>query len=102
MAFSTAYDTRVHSILDFDYVMPVHSAFHPVFKNAAKRRLQASYPNYSRAIAQAFQNRASSRVWGILIEENGQPMCVVRNLGCHVSNQRFRRVLKVNLNAHYP
>jgi hypothetical protein len=102
MAFSNAYDARVLSVRDFDYVIPVHSAYHPTFKNAAKRRLMKNYPEFTQAIAQAFSNRAASNVWGILIEENGQPMVVVQNLGCKVRNNTFRRLLRVNVNASYP
>ncbi len=102
MAFRNAYDTRVLSILDFDYVIPIHSSYHPSCKVAAKRRLQKSYPDFSRALTQAFQNRAASNVWGILIEQDGQPMVVVQNLGCKVRNNAFRRLLRVNMSASYP
>ena len=102
MSFRSAYDARVVSVRDFDYVLPVHSAFHPLFKTAAKHRLQKSYPTYANAIKQAFSNRAANGVWGILIEEDGQPMCVVQNLACAVRNMSYRRVLKINVNDHYP
>lgn len=102
MAFSSTYDARVLSVLDFDYVIPVHSAYHPSFKVAAKKRLQKSYPKFSRALTQAFQNRAASNVWGIMIEEDGQPMIVVQNLACKVRNNSFRRLLRVNMNGSYP
>jgi hypothetical protein len=102
MAFSTAYDARVVSVLDYDCELPVHSSFHPVFKTAAKRRLQKAYPDYARALTQAFNNRAAARTWGILIEADGQPMCVVQNLACVVRNPSYRRVLRVNINDTYP
>lgn len=102
MAFNNAYDARVQSVLDFDYVIPVHSSYHPIFKAAAKRRLLRSYPHYSHAITQAFSNRAMKQVWGILIEKDGQPMCVFQNLACVVANQSYRRVLRVNLDESYP
>jgi hypothetical protein len=102
MAFSTAYDARVVSVRDFDYVIPVHSSFHPAFKSAAKLRIQKMFPNFRKAIGQAFANRAASRVWGILIEDAGQPVCVVQNLACVVRNQSYRRLLRVDLNNHYP
>ena len=102
MSFRNAYDTRVVSVLDFDYVIPVHSAYHPTFKNAARKRLQKSYPEFSRALTQAFNNRAASNVWGIMIEGNGQPMVVVQNLACKVRNDAFRRLLRVNINGSYP
>jgi hypothetical protein len=102
MAFRNAYDARVLSILDFDYSIPIHSSYHPCFKNAAKKRLQKSYPEFNRALTQAFMNRAASNVWGILIEQDGQPMVVVQNLGCRVRNNAFRRLLRVNMNASYP
>jgi hypothetical protein len=102
MAFNNAYDARVQSVLDFDYVMPVHSSYHPIFKAAAKRRLIRSFPDYAQAITQAFSNRAFKQVWGILIEQDGQPMCVIQNLACVVKNQSYRRVLRVNLDESYP
>jgi len=102
MAFSTTYDARVVSVRDFDYVIPVHCSFHPAFKTAAKNRIQKMYPNLRKAIGQAFANRAASRVWGILIEDAGQPVCVVQNLACVVRNQSYRRLLRVDLNNHYP
>lgn len=102
MSFRNAYDARVLSVLDFDYVIPVHAAYHPVFKNAAKKRLQKSYPEHARALTQAFSNRAVSNVWGVMIEENGQPMIVIQNLACKVRNNTFRRLLRVNVNASYP
>ena len=102
MAFRNAYDARVLSVLDFNYEIPIHSSYYPSFKVAAKRRLQKSYPEFSRALTQAFQNRAASNVWGILIEQDGQPMVVVQNLGCKVRNNTFRRLLRVDMNASYP
>lgn len=102
MSFRNAYDARVLSVLDFDYAIPVHSAYHPTFKNAARKRLQKTYPEFTRALAQAFNNRAASNVWAIMIETNGQPMIVIQNLACKVRNNTFRRLLRVNINASYP
>ncbi len=102
MAFSSAYDARVVSVRDFDYIIPIHSTFHPAFKSAAKLRIQKMFPNIRKAIGQAFANRAASRVWGILIEDAGQPVCVVQNLACVVRNQSYRRLLRIDLNNHYP
>jgi len=102
MAFSTLYDARVQSILDFNYDVPIHSSFYPIFKNAARKRLQNAFPNVAHAIQQAFRNRAVNRVWGIIIENEGQPLCVVQNLACKVTNQSYRRVLRINMNDRYP
>lgn len=102
MSFRSAYDARVVSVRDFDYAIPVHSSFHPLFKAAAKRRITKSFPAYAKALKQAFANRAATSAWGILIEEDGQPMCVVQNLACAVRNNSYRRVLKINVNDRYP
>jgi NAD-dependent oxidoreductase involved in siderophore biosynthesis len=102
MAFSTLYNARVQSILDFNYELTIDSSFYPLFKNAARKRLQNTFPNAARAIQQAFRNRAVTRVWGIVIENEGQPLYVVQNLACKVTNQSYRRVLRINMNDHYP
>ena len=102
MSFRSAYDARVVSVRDFDYVLPVHTSYHPLFKAAAKRRITKAFPTYAKAIKQAFANKAATSAWGILIEEDGQPMCVVQNLACAVRNHSYRRVLKINVNEHYP
>ena len=102
MAFRNSYDARVVSVRDFDYVIPVHSSYHPAFKTAAKMRITKMFPHLQKALKQAFDNRAAKSSWGILIEENGQPVCVVPNLACVVKNQSYRRLLRVNLNDTYP
>ena len=102
MAFRNAYDARVVSVCDFDYVIPVHSSFHPAFKAAAKKRITQMFPHLQKAIKQAFDNRAAKSAWGILIEDAGQPVCVIQNLSCVVKNQSYRRVLRLNLNDSYP
>lgn len=102
MSFRNNYDARVISVLDFNYELPVHSVFHPVCKAAAKRRLIKMFPNYVKPLNQAFANRAAARVWGILIMDGGQPMCVVQNLACAVRDKSYRRVLRINVDAHYP
>lgn len=102
MAFRSSYDARVVSVRDFDYVIPVHSSYHPAFKAAAKQRITKMFPHLKKALKQAFENRAAKSSWGILIEDAGQPVCVVQNLACVVKNQSYRRLLRVNLNDHYP
>lgn len=102
MSFRNSYDARVLSVLDFNYAIPVHSAYYPTFKTAAKKRLLKSYPQFTRALTQAFNNRAASNAWGIVIEENGQPMIVLQNLACKVRNESFRRLLRINMSASYP
>ena len=102
MAFRNSYDARVVSVRDFDYVIPVHSSYHPAFKAAAKKRITKMFPHLQKALKQAFDNRAAKSAWGILIEDDGQPVCVVQNLSCVVKNQSYRRVLRVNLNDTYP
>lgn len=102
MSFRNAYDARVVSVRDFDYVIPVHSSFHPAFKTAAKLRITKMYPHLQKALKQAFNNRAAKSAWGILIEDGGQPVCVIQNLACVVRNQSYRRVLRINLNDNYP
>ena len=102
MAFRNAYDARVVSVRDFDYVIPVHSSYHPAFKTAAKKRITQMFPHLKKAIKQAFDNRAAKSAWGILIEDAGQPVCVIQNLSCVVKNQSYRRVLRVNINDSYP
>lgn len=102
MAFRNSYDARVVSVRDFDYVIPVHSSYHPAFKTAAKKRITQNFPHLQKALKQAFENRAFKSVWGILIEDDGQPVCVVQNLACVVKNQSYRRLLRVNLNDSYP
>jgi hypothetical protein len=102
MSFHDRFDVQVVSVRDFDYPIPVHSVFHPCLKTAAKRRLQKTFPGYAKALQQAFSNRAANNVWGILIEDGGQPMCVVQNLACGVPNSSYRRFLRVNVSASYP
>jgi hypothetical protein len=102
MAFRSSYDAHVVSVRDFDYVIPVHSSYHPAFKAAAKKRITKMYPHLRKALKQAFDNRAAKSAWGILIEDDGQPVCVVQNLACVVKNQSYRRLLRVNLNDTYP
>ena len=96
------YDARVVSVQDYDVVLPVHSVYHPVCKTAARRRLIKAYPEYKKAIAKAFDNKAYKSSWGILIEDAGQPVCVFQNLSCVVKNMSFRRLLRINVNETYP
>ncbi len=102
MIFRNMYDARVVSVQDYDVVLPVHSVYHPVCKTAARRRLIKAYPEYKKAIAQAFDNKAFKSSWGILIEDAGQPVCVFQNLSCVVKNMSFRRLLRINVNDTYP
>ena len=102
MSFRNTYNSRVVSVLDFNYELPVHSAFHPICKSAAKSRLMKAYPKYAKAIAQAFQNKASSRVWAFMIMDGDQHMCVVQNLSYNVRNADYRRVLRIDVDKNYP
>jgi hypothetical protein len=102
MSFTNRFDAQVVSVRDFDYPIPVHSVFHPCLKTAAKRRLQKVFPRYALALQQAFKNRAANSVWGILIEDRGQPMCVVQNLACNIGNTSYRRFLRIDVSARYP
>lgn len=98
MAFANLYGARVQSVQDLSYPIPVHTTFYPAFKTAAKKRIVKEWPIYSAVIKQAFKNSASDRVWGILLEKDGQPLLVIQNLSCIVRNSTFRRVLRINLN----
>lgn len=98
MAFANLYSAHVQSVLDLSYPISVDSSFYPTFKKAAKQRILKQWPQYDRALKQAFSNRASNSSWGIVLEENGQPMLVIQNLACRVRNSNFRRLLRINLN----
>ena len=102
MLFRNNYDARVVSVRDFDVVLTVNAAYHPLFKVAARRRLIRSYPQYSQALRQAFDNKGFKSSWGIVVQDAGQPVLVLQNLACDVKNTSFRRLLRINVNETYP
>jgi len=89
---------RVISVQDIPYALSPSSAYHPLCKTAALKRLSAHYPNLAAPLAAAFSRKAHRSSWGIVLEKDGQPLLVVQNLARVVRNDSFRRVLRINLN----
>lgn len=69
----------------------------PQFADAAQQRIMKANSSYAAAIDHAFKTAAMQRVWGILLECDGQPMFVAQNLACRVRNSTFRRILKIDI-----
>ena len=89
---------RVVSVQDLSYSLSPVNAYHPLFREAALKRLSAAYPNLAVPLAAAFRRKAHESSWGIVIEKDNEPLLVVQNLGRVVRNDSFRRVLRIDVN----
>ncbi len=89
---------RVVSVQDLPYALSPSSAYHPLCKAAALKRLSTHYPNLAVPLAAAFGRKAHRSSWGIVLEKDNQPLLVVQNLARVVRNDSFRRVLRIDLN----
>ncbi len=89
---------RVVSVQDLPYALSPSSAYHPLCKAAALKRLSSQYPNLAIPLTTAFHRKAHRSSWGIVIEKDRQPLLVVQNLARVVRNDSFRRVLRIDLN----
>lgn len=93
-------NSRVVSVLDLDYELPIHSFYTPALRKGAVKRLIRSYPEYAECIRQALLQRNAGHVWAVVLEKDNMPVLVLRNLACNVTRSTFRRVLRVDLNEH--
>ena len=97
MALSTAASaTSIVSIRDLPYFIQTDAVYHSATtKASAQRLLTASTARISRAIQYALQQPAAKRVWGIIVESDGQPMFVLQNTQHSLVPLVYRRVLRV-------
>ena len=88
--------SSVVSVRDIPYVIQTNAVYHSATTTAsAERLLTASTARISRAIQYALQQPAAKRVWGIIVETDGQPMFVLQNTQHSLVPLVYRRVLRV-------
>ena len=96
LSVSAASAASIVSIRDLPYFIQTDAVYHSATtKASAERLLTASTARISRAIQYALQQPAAKRVWGIIVESDGQPMFVLQNTQHSLVPLVYRRVLRV-------
>jgi hypothetical protein len=83
---------------DLPYNIVGNSGYLPIALKAATKRLMNTVPlHLSPSIARAFTHRAINSVYAVVLERNGKPEYVVKNLQFHSITPVFQRVLRIVL-----
>lgn len=98
---------RVVSIKALDYELVSNACFHPSLYTAACARISeqfakthAAHPSVkklTKILEHTLANPACKKVWAIVIEEEGNPLYVIRNLKYTGTTLAFRRVFRVKV-----
>lgn len=100
--------SRIVSIKDIDYELPIDTSFHPAFAKAAVERIcEAFYSKkldldadahelFTYALGGALSDPASHKVWAVVLEYKQNPLFVVQNLSFTRLPMHYRRVYRVN------
>jgi hypothetical protein len=100
---------RVVSIKALDYELVPNNTFHPSLYPAACSRITEQFANQyashprvkklTKILTHVLAHPACPKVWAIVLEEDGNPLYVIRNLKFTGTALAFRRVFRVKLDA---
>jgi len=88
---------RVRSVRDIPYVINADTAYHPAFIEGAIERIRKNTPGKAGPrLSEALEYCVSETVWAVVVEDNGKPLYVAKNLGLSKTSLPYRRVLCVS------
>jgi hypothetical protein len=88
---------RVRSVRDIPYVINADTAYHPAFIVGAIERVRKQLPSKAGArLSEALEYCVSETVWAVVVEDNGKPLYVAKNLALAKTSLPYRRVLCVS------
>lgn len=88
---------RVRSVRDIPYVINADTSYHPAFIEGAIERIRKHVPSKAGArLSEALEYCVSETVWAVIVEDNGKPLYVAKNLGLSKTSLPYRRVLCVS------
>jgi hypothetical protein len=91
-------ESRVLSVRDIAYEIIPNTGYHPAFLTGTRRRMQMSMSaNQLATLLDVMNIPAYSKVWAIVVEKNGNPVYVMKNLALSRTSLPYRRVLRVKL-----
>lgn len=89
--------SKVVSIRDVDYQLPVDDTFHPSCLKGAIKRLSNRYDSLRHILPIVMKSDAAKGVWGVVFEKENNPYLVFSNLKYTNVRPQYRRILRVNL-----
>ena len=88
--------SRVVSLKAIDYEVPANTTFHTAMFIAARDRiLREQKGRLANILFHIFNNPAARTVWAIVLQQNNDPLYVIRNIAYTGTSLPYRRILLV-------